>query len=42
MRSSRIQLGALLHVAGRGVRSGRRVFLRLERSWRWPSLLAAT
>jgi hypothetical protein len=31
----------LLHVAGRVARSGRRVFLRLQRSWRWASLLAA-
>jgi hypothetical protein len=30
----------LLHVAGRVARSGRRVFLRLQRSWRWASLLA--
>jgi hypothetical protein len=32
----------LLHVACRVARSGRRVFLRLQRSWRWASLLAAT
>lgn len=31
----------LLHVAGRVARSGRRVFLRLQRSWCWASLLAA-
>jgi Transposase DDE domain group 1 len=31
----------LLHVAGRVARSGRRVFLRLQRSWPWASLLAA-
>jgi len=31
----------LLHVAGRVARSGRRVFLRLQRSWRWASLLVA-
>src|SRR5215471_467243 len=30
----------LLHVAGRLARHGRRVFLRLQRSWRWASLLA--
>jgi hypothetical protein len=30
----------LLHVAGRVARSGRRVFLRLQRSWPWASLLA--
>ena len=31
----------LLHVAGRVARSGRRVFLRLQHSWRWATLLAA-
>jgi hypothetical protein len=31
----------LLRVAGRVARSGRRVFLRLQHSWRWSSLLAA-
>jgi hypothetical protein len=31
----------LLHVAGRVVRSGRRVILRLQRSWPWTDLLAA-
>lgn len=30
----------LLHVAGRVARHGRRVFLRLQHSWRWASLLA--
>jgi hypothetical protein len=30
----------LLHVAGRLVRSGRRVILRLQRSWPWTDLLA--
>jgi hypothetical protein len=30
----------LLHVAGRVVRSGRRVILRLQRSWPWTELLA--
>ena len=30
----------LLHVAGRVARSGRRVFLRLQRSWPWALLLA--
>jgi hypothetical protein len=30
----------LLHVAGRVVRSGRRVILRLQRSWPWTDLLA--
>ena len=30
----------LLHVAGRVARHGRRVFLRLQRSWRWVSQLA--
>lgn len=32
----------LLHVAGRVVHSGRRVILRLQRSWRWTLLLAAS
>jgi DDE family transposase len=31
----------LLHVAGRVVRSGRRVILRLQRSWPWTDLLAS-
>jgi hypothetical protein len=31
----------LLHVAGRVVHSGRRVILRLQRSWPWTTLLAA-
>jgi len=31
----------LLHVAGRIVRSGRRVALRLPRSWSWPEALVA-
>ena len=31
----------LLHVAGRVARSGRHVFLRLQRSWPWASQLAA-
>jgi Transposase DDE domain group 1 len=31
----------LLHVAGRLVRSGRRVALRLPRSWPWAEALAA-
>ena len=32
---------ALLHVAARLCRSGRRIYLRLQRSWRWSALLAA-
>jgi hypothetical protein len=32
---------ALLHVAGRLCRSGRRLWLRLQRGWRWSALLAA-
>jgi hypothetical protein len=31
----------LLHVAGRVARSGRRVVLRLQRSWPWTAVLAA-
>ena len=31
----------LFHVAGRVVRSGRRVILRLQRSWPWTDLLSA-
>jgi hypothetical protein len=31
----------LLHVAGRLVRSGRRVALRLARSWPWAEALVA-
>lgn len=31
---------AVLHVAGRLCRSGRRVWLRLQRSWRWSAMLA--
>jgi Transposase DDE domain group 1 len=31
----------LLHVAGRTVRSGRRVALRLPRSWPWAEALVA-
>jgi Transposase DDE domain group 1 len=29
----------LLHVAGRPCRSGRRLHLRLQRGWRWSTLL---
>lgn len=32
---------ALLHVAGRLCRSGRRLQLRLQRTWRWSPMLAA-
>src|SRR5437660_1371598 len=39
--SARALRHRLLHVAGRVARSGRRVLLRLQRSWRWASLLAA-
>lgn len=31
----------LLHVAGRMVRSGRRVALRLQRDWPWAEALVA-
>jgi hypothetical protein len=31
----------LLHIAARVARSGRRIFLRLQRSWPWTSLLDA-
>src|SRR5207302_8848639 len=31
----------LFHVAGHVVRSGRRVILRLQRSWPWTDLLSA-
>ena len=32
---------ALLHVAARICRSGRRVYVRLQRTWRWSALLCA-
>ncbi len=32
---------ALLQVAARLWRSGRRIYVRLQRSWRWAALLAA-